>query len=405
MRTNRALGRWQACRALLWMPIILMLSSSMALADMESRDSRSRVRLKESAPHAVTTERHDDDPRFRFPLRFKSGGTFKIVQFTDTQDDQNIDPRTVALIEAVLDSERPDLVVFTGDNITKTKEGPNTPADVRKAIDNIVAPVNDRNIPFFITFGNHDEDHTPVTGVDEKGMLEIYRSYRYNINRRSPENVTGTGNMHALIYGSQGLRPVFNVWGLDSGRYAPEKIAEQTIEDDFLLGWTWMPDWDWIRPDQIAWYRSTSEKLEKTYGKKVPSLMFFHIPLQEFRQMYENRKNHEVVGTGYTLPDGTEVVGRFEDECPGPFNSGLFSALLERGDVKGVFVGHDHVNDYTGNYFGVRLGYSASTGFGTYGLGGEMDHFLRGARVFVVRDDNPSTFETYMVYARNYGIQ
>jgi hypothetical protein len=199
--------------------------------------------------------------------------------------------------------------------------------------------------------------------------------------------------MHVLIYGSRGHRPVFNVWGLDSGRYAPEKIAEQTIEDDFLLGWTWMPDWDWLRPDQIAWYRSTSEWLEKIHGKKIPSLMFFHIPLHEFRTMYENGVRHGVVGE------------RNEDECPGPFNSGLFAALLERGDVSGVFVGHDHINDYVGNYFGIALGYAASAGFGTYGLGGAENHRMRGARVFVVDEDNPSVFKTYMVYAKDYGIQ
>ena len=36
-------------------------------------------------------------------LKFKPDKTFKIVQFNDTQDDQSIDLRTVALIEAVCD--------------------------------------------------------------------------------------------------------------------------------------------------------------------------------------------------------------------------------------------------------------------------------------------------------------
>jgi hypothetical protein len=100
------------------------------------------------------------------------------------------------------------------------------------------------------------------------------------------------------------------------------------------------------------------------------------------------------------------VVGeRNEDECPGPFNSGLFSALLERDDVKGVFVGHDHNNDYVGNYFGIYLGYSANAGFGTYGLGGADNNRLRGARVFVLNEDDPEHFETHMVFARDYGIQ
>jgi predicted MPP superfamily phosphohydrolase len=111
-------------------------------------------------------------------LKFKSDKSFKIVQFTDTQDDQNIDPRTVNLIEAVCDVQQPDLVVFTGDNVTS---GPRTVDDVKRAIDNFVRPVNNRGIPWFITFGNHDEDHTPYTGMDKAAQLKYYMSYSNNI--------------------------------------------------------------------------------------------------------------------------------------------------------------------------------------------------------------------------------
>jgi len=60
-------------------------------------------------------------PASKIKPRFNKDKTFKIVQFTDTQDDQEIDPRTFALINAVLDDQGPDLVVFTGDVI---KGGP-----------------------------------------------------------------------------------------------------------------------------------------------------------------------------------------------------------------------------------------------------------------------------------------
>jgi hypothetical protein len=213
--------------------------------------------------------------------------------------------------------------------------------------------------------------------------------------------------MNVLLYGSSGRssKPVFNIWALDSGRYAPAKIGGQTVQEDFLLGWTWMPAWDWIRPSQIAWYSQTSQNIERVTGRKIPSLMFFHIPLQEFRAMYENdlyKTEHPELGLS---PQHGVVGERNEDECPGPFNSGLFAAVLERGDVRGIFVGHDHVNNYVGNYFGVYLGYSANTGFGTYGLGGPENNRLRGARVFELSEDHPETFETFMVYAKDYGIQ
>jgi len=317
-------------------------------------------------------------------LRFNTDGTFTIVHFTDTQDDHEVDPRTVRLMEAVLDDQRPDLVVFTGDNI---RSGPNTADEARAAMDAIVRPVESRGIPWLLSFGNHDEDQTPSTGMDEAAMLDYYMSFPNNLNRIGPAGVHGTGNTHVLIRGTDDGGPRFNVWALDSGRYSPDTIAGQSVEADGLR------TYDWIRPSQVSWFVRTSEALEAEHGRGIPALMFFHIPLPEFSLMWENRENHGVVGE------------KNEDVAAGAFNSGLFAAIQERGDVKGVFVGHDHVNDFVGDYFGIRLGYSANTGFDTYGLDGEERDRMRGARVFVIREDRPEAFETFMVFARDYGIR
>ena len=66
------------------------------------------------------------------------------------------------------------------------------------------------------------------------------------------------------------------------------------------------------------------------HDQKIPSLVFFHIPLREFGVMWDNLQNHEVVG------------GKHECVCSGPFNPQL-----------GGFVGHDHASDYAGNNFGI----------------------------------------------------
>lgn len=317
-------------------------------------------------------------------LRFGPDGTFRVVQFTDTQDDQEIDPRTVELMEAVLDAHRPDLVVFTGDNI---RSGPASVDEARVAMDNIVRPVESRGIPWLVAFGNHDEDQAPSTGMDESAMLGYYMSFPNNLNRPSPPGVHGTGNVQVLIRGSEDGQPRFSVWVLDSGRYSPDTIAGQSVEADGLRSY------DWIRSSQVSWYVRTSEGLEATYGRGIPGLMFFHIPLPEFALMWEHRDHHGVIGE------------KNEDVAAGAFNSGLFAALQERGDVKGVFVGHDHKNDFVGDYFGIRLGYSANTGFGTYGLDGEDPDRMRGARIFVIREERPEHFETFMVFARDFGIR
>lgn len=328
-------------------------------------------------------------------LQFNSDGKFKIIQFNDTQDDEHIDRRTVELMEKVLDAEQPDLVILNGDNITW---GCDTELAMKQAMNNIAQPMEQRGIPWAVTFGNHDEDSTPSSGMDEEAMLQFYMAYPHNVNLPSERGITGTGNSNLLIRSSQGAKPAFNVWLLDSGRYAPGTIAGQDFEG--------YPAWDWLRFDQVAWYYEASKKLEEQVGSKVPSLMFIHIPLWEHRFMWHASVDGRSAADHARAVGKHQIVGeRNEDECPGPINSGMFSAILARGDVKGVFCGHDHVNTYHGNYYGVLLGYSGSTGFGTYGLSGADRNRLRGARVFQLDEQHGNVLvDTHMVFAGDYGI-
>lgn len=328
-------------------------------------------------------------------LQFNSNGKFKIVQFNDTQDDERIDRRTIELMEKVLDSEKPDFVILNGDNITG---GCDTPLEVRQAINNVAQPMEQRNIKWAMTYGNHDEDSMPKSGLNEEDMLKIYMSFKNNMNIVVAKGITGTGNMHLLINNSRGNTPSFNLWLLDSGRYAPKTIAEQNFDG--------YPTWDWIRFDQVNWYYETSKKLETIYNRKIPSLMFIHIPLWEHRYMWFASKENMTEAQHELAVKKHNIVGeRNESECPGPINSGMFSAILHRGDVKGVFCGHDHVNTYSGNYYGVQLGYAGNTGFGTYGLSGADRNRLRGARVFNLDENTEGVLvETHIIFAKDFGI-
>ncbi|MFL0363129.1 metallophosphoesterase family protein [Bacillus sp. PK3_68] len=328
-------------------------------------------------------------------LKFNSDGRFKIVQFNDPQDDERIDRRTIQLMEKVLDAEKPDFVVINGDMLAS---GPDTPLEVKQAINNLAQPMEKRKIQWAVTFGNHDEDATPKNGLDEEDMLKIYMSYPYNRNQPSEKGVTGTGNSYLLINNSKGTTPAFNLWLMDSGRYAPKEIAGQDFEG--------YPHWDWLRFDQVNWYYETSKKLEKRLNRKVPSLMFMHIPLWEHRYMWFASKEEMSESKHALAVKKHSITGeRNENECPGPFNSGMFSAILHRGDVKGVFCGHDHINTYAGNYYGVMLGYAGNCGFGAYGLSGAERNRLRGARVFNLDEKKENVLvDTYMVFAKDYGI-
>ena len=134
--------------------------------------------------------------------------------------------------------------------------------------------------------------------------------------------------------------------------------------------------------------------------------MFIHIPLWEYRFMWFGSVDGRTDADHARGLARHSIVGeRNEEECPGPFNSGMFSAILDRTDVKGVFCGHDHVNTYVGDYYGVLLGYAGNTGFGTYGLDGADRNRLRGARVFELDERTEDVLVgTRMVFAGDLGI-
>lgn len=81
------------------------------------------------------------------PLKFNDKGEFKIVQFTDVHFKYKNPASDVALecIDRVLDAEKPELVIFTGDVVY------NSPADT--AMITVLSHVSKHNIPFVVTLG------------------------------------------------------------------------------------------------------------------------------------------------------------------------------------------------------------------------------------------------------------
>lgn len=309
------------------------------------------------------------------PLRFRDG-RFKIVQFTDPQDGPVFHPKTKAAMERILDSEKPDFVVITGDLLStgafQSKD------QIRRSLEALAGPMEARRIPWAATFGNHDCDALDKLGTTKVEMMAWMRALPHNRNTDDPQEVPGVGNNVLRVLGSD-AKPAMAVWLLDSHSYAPEEWGGQKLGG-----------YGWIQPEQIGWYAQTSRALEAEAGRRVPGLMFFHIPLPEFGQMRSA---------------GKVIEGeKNEDECPSHINSGLFGALMARNDVAGVFVGHDHVNTYVGSWYGIRLGYAGNIGYATYGLDGAERDRLRGARVFEIEEKDPKAFRTRYVLASSLGL-
>jgi 3',5'-cyclic AMP phosphodiesterase CpdA len=234
----------------------------------------------------------------------------------------------------VLDAERPDLVMLTGDFVDGGRSA--DPAATWLAA---VEPFERRGLPWAAILGNHDDEGA----ASREDLLKAQQTCAHCLTERGPETLTGVGNYVLEVQGDGGFAA--RLVCFDSGSYAPDGPG----------------DYAWIAHDQVAWYRGLAD------ASRGPALAFLHIPLPEYASAWT---------------EGERFGERGEEVCCPRLNTGLFAAFHEGRDVLGVFCGHDHLNDFEARLHGLRLCYGRATGYNGYP---ETDH-PRGVRIVELRD-------------------
>ncbi|WP_299232164.1 metallophosphoesterase family protein [uncultured Bacteroides sp.] len=293
-------------------------------------------------------------------LKFNKEGKFKIVQFTDVHNIYKDSRSQVSLqrIREVLTAERPDLVIITGDVIY------GKPAE--EGFREVLSLISEFKIPFGITFGNHDDEQ----GMSRQQLLDITSSFDYNLTSTA-KGISGFSNYVLTVKSNDLTKDAAILYCLDSNSYSK-------IEG--------VKGYGFINHDQISWYRDNSKKFTTSNGgKPVQSFAFFHIPLPEYAYAVEEQ-SAVMVGT------------RMEPACSPKLNSGMFAAMKEMGDVRGVFVGHDHDNDYAVYWNKVLLAYGRYSGGNTV-----YNHLSNGARVIELSEDGTS-FTTWITLEKGERI-
>ena len=310
-------------------------------------------------------------------LRFNSDGKIKILMMSDIQETLEYDKRTLDSINKLIDKVKPDLVVLGGDNcdgtILKTEE------EMKKYLDIFSFPIESRKIPWMHVFGNHDHD----VDFDDLDKTKIYEKYEYCISKHT-EDIYGTTNYVIPIKSSVGDKIAFNLWALDSNN----QISESNISIDekmhLLKKPTMSGRWDIIHFDQLMWYWNTSKQLEDYQNKKINGMLFMHIPPWEFQYIVDN-------------PEYTNSKGSMEEVMSiGMFNSGLFSTILQRQDIKCIACGHSHNDCFEGDFCNIKMCLDACAGYSPYGT-----DELRGGRVFEIDENDTENIITYMVHYKD----
>lgn len=290
-------------------------------------------------------------------LQLKPDGTFRIALFCDMHfgEDVNVKDNKSANFERhIIELESPDLVVIDGDassNYAAPKSCQILDMSCKSWFEKnwvrFTEPLETAGVPYAYTLGNHDRipgispGHTPgietTYAVPDHWIMNKDETNPHSLTQDGPESIHGASNYVLPVLGSDG-KPVAYVWLLDSS-------------DNDCMG---TKGWGCVYPDQVEWFKRTSQELAVKDGKALPGVMFHHIPLDEIIAAW-NDPNVEVNGT------------KGEDVCCFSENTGLFQAVKDAGNIWGVFHGHDHNNDFVALYQGVFIGFGRKSGYGGYG--------------------------------------
>lgn len=268
----------------------------------------------------------------------KSGKDFKIMLFTDVQlwtissDNQKV----FDLMDKLVEAEKPDLIVLPGDNVS----GFSTSSLVPK----LISKMDSYKIPWAPVYGNHDLEG--ILTIEEQSKM--FEESEYCLFKRGEEGLYGMGN-YAINIVEKG-NVIYTLFMFDNGRY---HVYNEGTPNEFEKE-------VFISPEQIDWYQRTVNTVNEYQGELVPSMTFSHFAMPEFRTAIETLCVKGDDGK-YHVP--AELGFGYCTYLPGvaPVNTGFIDTAKKNGTTH-VFCGHDHENNASILYDGIRYTYGLKTG-------------------------------------------
>ena len=369
--------------AFLLMIFASTFNSTAAQAAEEPRSDHTSSFLENAAQAA-------EEPRSecisRFPgLDFDEGGDFVFCQITDIQDEVPMHEESFRFLEKALAKERPSLVILTGDNTSTFGHRLAFPILARRT----VKLFQDAQIPFTVTFGNHDSE------IHEEQRFT--RQQQYDFFKKLGGSLFVDIDVPALPGAGSGAIALrqngedrFLLVVMDSGDYpTPEKNC-----------------YDGCRSEQIRWYEENASHL--------PCLWFQHIivwdvyadgilqptTLPQELQSLPLEEQIKRLPAGVVWCPMTQQFMRLSPEiqftgelkeppCPPPKNvyedaehtyqgRTLYQSWLKCGNMKGAFFGHDHMNTFVAtDPKGITLGFTKAATLNSYNDGNPGLRFFR----------------------------
>lgn len=263
-------------------------------------------------------------------LTIPNNRDLKIIQFTDLHlmNDEK-DDMTYQLMSSLIQHEKPDFIAITGDQ-TMSKDAVMLYRELGQFMDS-------HQIPYSFVFGNHDTE-----GGTYQELIDAISDSTYLLFDQGPLHL-GYSN--------------FCITLLDQNiPFGKLVFMDSHIDDFFMIDGKMTWGYGVFSEDQLAWY-------DLKLINPVPHLIFFHIPLVELKETSPHDSMHQ--GDYYESPSTQGI------------NTGFFQRAILTKQAKGMFYGHDHLNDFTYEKEGILLAYGRVSGHYDYAMPG----FPKGARI------------------------
>lgn len=300
---------------------------------------------------------------------YKDENDFKILQLSDLHIGGSFitykkDLKALESIKNLVTYTNPDLIIVTGDLIYPTPIQ-SFYLNNQTALFQLIAFFNNLNVPWTFVYGNHETEDYALRNADElyakvisanDNMAQKYNKLLYY---NYDNNISGRSNMiFEIINSDNTINQVLYL--IDSGDYYSNVLN----------------DYDYIRDDQVEWYKETLEEI----GVNNSSMIFFHMPLVETKEAIDKYLNND--------EDVKYYFGEFNEKVAcSRFRSKIFDTALELGSTKAMFYGHDHSNNISLEYKGIRLTYGMSIDYlATIGI--ENKTKQRGATLITLHNDS-----------------
>ncbi len=247
------------------------------------------------------TIRHSDETKH-------AKGEFKVQAFTDLHLDHKklACDYTFSMLARNIMNEKPDFVVFCGDNVTSNFNKPRTKQFAQL--------MEDLGVYWAAVLGNHEK--TPASPNDKGNplsisrdrMLNIWASYPHCLNKNlkyktsDGKDVEGDGNCVVNLESKSGVTQ--SLFFLDSHTIMSVKEAHEYEPElhkfvdmgkkHFDEGKTVFSTdyYDYVRDSQVQWYKETFDKIkEANKGHEPHSTVFSHHPIKEMETCYLNLFN------------------------------------------------------------------------------------------------------------------